>query len=419
MFGSLVNAESNAEPQACLSFDSALTLAAQQDPTVAVARARQREAESDLKEARSLFRPQVASFARTGSGNTDVVDSTIQNQLGLRISQRVIDFGDARYARNAASYNVEATREDIQQARIAAAQEVALAFLAAQSVKQRLQVTEQRRDYFRRQLDSVNKLLEQGGATLSEQADVAAQLADAQAFYLELQFQLQQAMTQIAINTGNEQGLCDNDDVSSYLSRHLDTIATSEDAVSLALQQSPSVKALQNRADSLNAEYRREKRNSLPIIEVVAIASYSSIGSNSDFEFQDRVGIDVSVPLYTGNALTARKQRTASREAAARGQLQDARRQLREQVQITWYRSLSLQRQLKSRQTVVAQYTRQLQAAEMEYELGTRTLPDLVEVRLEYEQGNLQRIQTELELMQQKLLLLSLTARLPLEVAQK
>ncbi|MDM3871340.1 TolC family protein [Porticoccus sp. W117] len=411
-FALFASATSAVAEQSCLSFEQTLALSAKLDPAVAVARARSREAASDLREAKSLYKPQINAFGRTGSGNTDVVDSTIQNQIGLRISQRVLDFGDARYARRAANSNLEASKEDIRLARLAAAQESALAFLAALNVQKQLDITAERRDYFRQQLESVDKLLDQGGATLSERADVAAQLADAQAFYLELQFQLQQAQTRIAINTGNEQDLCPSNDLGGYLNAQVHTLPNSEAAVSLALNESPTIKALQNRADSFNAEYQREKRNRLPIIDVVGIASYSSLGSGSDFEFQDRIGIDVSVPLYTGSALGARKQRSASREAAARSELQDARRQLREQVHITWYRISSLERQLKSRETVVEQYRKQLDAAEMEYELGTRTLPDLVEVRLEYEQGNLARIQTEFELLQQRVGLLVLTARL-------
>lgn len=63
-----------AQAQQCLSFSSAMTLAAEQDPAVLVAKARQQEAQSDLQEAQSLYRPQVSAF-----GRTDVVDSTIQN----------------------------------------------------------------------------------------------------------------------------------------------------------------------------------------------------------------------------------------------------------------------------------------------------------------------------------------------------
>ena len=406
-----VLAATSLQAQECLSFTQALNLSAQQDPAVIVARARQQEAESDLEEARSLYRPQVSAFARTGSGNTDVVDSNIQNQLGVRVTQRIFDFGNAKYTREAADFNLQAAGEDIIQA---AAQQVALSFLQAQTADQRLAATAERQDYFRRQLTSVDKLLKQGGATLSDRADVAAQLADAEAFYLELQFQKQQALTQIAINTDVELPLCQTQDVAAILQSRLESLGSRETAVAEALQQSPLIKALRGRANSFNAEYQREKRNRLPIVEVVGVGSYSSTESSDDFEFQDRIGIDVSVPIYTGNALTAQRQRSASREAAARGELQDALRQLREQVQITWYRTQSLQQQLYSRETVADEYLKQLQAAEVEYDLGTRTLPDLVEVRLEYEQGTLERIQAELELMQQRVLLIALTATLPL-----
>jgi len=70
-----------------------------------------------------------------------------------------------------------------------------------------------------------------------------------------------------------------------------------------------------------------------------------------------------------------------------------------------------LQSQLLSRQDVEEQTRLQFEAAEIEQKAGAKTLRDLVEIRLEYEQAGFQRIRTKYDLMRQQLQLLTLTAR--------
>ena len=63
-----------------------------------------------------------------------------------------------------------------------------------------------------------------------------------------------------------------------------------------------------------------------------------------------------------------------------------------------------------SREDVEKQTRLQFEAAEIEQKAGAKTLRDLVEIRLEYEQAGFQRIRTKHDLMRQQLQLLTLTA---------
>ena len=117
----------------------------------------------------------------------------------------------------------------------------------------------------------------------------------------------------------------------------------------LTAEEETSFNELKAKADSLQAQAQRRKRERLPVISVVGVASYGTIGGTSDqFELQERVGIDVAVPLYAGNAITARRNRAGAQEAAARGQANSARRQLEQDVRISYRRILSLEAQLVS-----------------------------------------------------------------------
>jgi len=64
-----------------------------------------------------------------------------------------------------------------------------------------------------------------------------------------------------------------------------------------------------------------------------------------------------------------------------------------------------------SRQDVEEQTRLQFEAAQIEQKAGAKTLRDLVEIRLEYEQAGFQRIRTKYDLMREQLQLLTLTGK--------
>lgn len=398
----------------CLSFGEAMELAASQDPNVEAARAEKREAAADLKEARSLTRPQLTGFGRTGLGDVGAVNGVVQNQFGLRASQRLYDFGDARLAREAARSREGAGEENIRQEKLLSAQEAAGNYLDHLEADAQLRATEERRRYFQDLLRSVDALLGRGGATISERADVAARLADAEAAALELRFLKDSAATRIGLDTGTDLPLCDAASADTVLGRDVPLFSTMDEAVETALWSNPSLKALEKRADSVDAERRREKRARLPVVEIVGIAAYASNGSSGVYDFQERVGIDVSIPLYSGSSLSARSDRAEARGALAGADAARARRQLREDVSITFQRILSLEAQLVSRQSVEKHKSYEFAAANKEFAHGVRTLRDLIETRLDYEDAMLDRIRAEFELKRRRLELLTLTAQLPL-----
>jgi len=372
----------------CLHFDDALKLAAQTDPAVLTARAQQAEAEANVTEAKSLFKPQISAFGRSGLGDVGVVDSAIQNQLGLRVSQRLFDFGDAKYARRIANFNLEATAADIRQAQMLAAQESGLLFLSLMEVDEQLEITKQRYDFFKRQLNAVD----------------------------ELQFQREQAETRLTISTGVDSASCKTVDLNNYFRTQMAGLTSSEQAISKAIDENPALAALEKRADALGAESKRERLNHLPVIDVVGLSSYTSGEDNSSsFELQNRVGLDISVPIFSGNSLRARKRQAAARENAARSEALDARRQLRESVSIIYRRINSLDRQLSSRENVEEQKLEQFSAAEAEYSAGVRALPDLIDIRIDYEQSSLDRIRIQYDLLQQRLQLLIFTSLFSLD----
>ncbi|MBC8118761.1 MAG: TolC family protein, partial [Burkholderiaceae bacterium] len=292
-------------PTQCLRFGEALALGARLAPEVQTAEARLAEGEAELAQARALFRPQLSTFVRTGIGDSGLTDSQIENQIGLRGTQRIFDFGDSRFARQAARATVAARQFDIAAAEAAAAETVGQSYLGWLETRDRLQATRQREAYFGRQLASTESLLGQGGATVADRADIDAEYLEAQSARTELEFLLERFGTRLAISTKRTNDPCAADDVSQTLSQMLQASAN-EGIVAATLATSPQIASLRSSADSLLAAAYREARSRFPVISVTGISSYAVDDFDTRGALRNRAGIDVSIPLYSGKAQTAR-----------------------------------------------------------------------------------------------------------------
>lgn len=392
----------------CLPLADAMQAAAIASPDVAIAEAQIAGAKADLRLARSLSSPQVSSFARTQTGDGGLTGNAIDNQVGLRASQRLWDFGDARYAREAAKSRVGAAEQAQLSIEAEASRRVALSYISALEAYERKQVTSEREDYFRRQLSSLQAALEIGGATRSEVAEVAARLAEAEAERFEIEFLIEQSTLQVATDVNRPVALCY--DRSPELPGTADGFSDME--TDLALISNPNIEAARRNLGSLKADQERAKRERLPVIDVVAIGSYTYLDQFNTWEFRDRIGVDVSVPIFSGAALNARSQAADAEVARAQADLVRQRRQMREDILISRRRALSFYAQSVRRASVEDRKLEQFEAAEIEFEAGLKTLPDLVEDRLDYEEARIELIRIKYALLAERLNLLALTGQL-------
>ena len=398
----------------CLALTDAMGLAAARAPEVAGAQARLAQAEAEARAARSLRRPQVSTFGRSSVGDTGLTSSQIENQIGVQVSQRIYDFGDARLAETAARNQVDQRTYEIEAQQAESAQMLADAYLTRLETLAVMDVVSERRDYFGRQRDAVADLLARGGATRADRAQIEAQLANAEADALELQCLAERSATRSREYAGVVVGeLCDDAQAAADLSGQMSGLETLDTLVRAALSENPMIGARLSAVRSLEARLDRARRNRLPVIEAVGIASYVYDDQREDWEGRDRLGVDVSVPLYTGQALAAERDQAAAQLEAERSALRTLQRNMREEAEIAFRRSISLEAQLIRREAVAASQAEYFEAIEGEFEYGLGTLPDLVDARLAHEQAQIDVISARFDWLRQKLELLRLTGRTP------
>ena len=400
-----VTGQSSTASSQCLTFTEALAQASRVAPSVGTATARLAESEAELMQARSLFRPQVSSFARTGLGDTGLTDSRIENQVGIRVSQRVFDFGDSRFAREAARAGIAASRSDVRAEQATAAETVGRDYLAWLEAGERLRATRERETYFEQQLTATEKLLTTGGATVSDRADIEAEALEAQSARIELEFLLERFATRLAINTRLRVLPCSKDDATQAIVRLSADLPTDPIA---AATNNPRLEVVRRNADRLEAVAKREAAARFPVVSIGSISSYAFEDLRGGGAIRNRVGVDVSVPLYSGNAQTARVLAARARTQQARGRVGEAQRQLEEDLSISTRRVAALRGQAVRRDRAKEARAEQLNAAELQFERNLRTLPELIEVRLMYETALLASIETSYELLRQQLTIVQL-----------
>jgi len=392
----------------CLPIGTIIDLSRLNSPEANIARAQIGEAEADITAAKKLFEPQLSVFGRSGLGDTGIIDSGVSNQIGVRASQRVYDFGDSKYAKRAAQAGLEAQQYQAQTTTNVAVLSTLRSIIDYQQSLAQSALTAERRNFFKEQKTLTEALLSEGGATLTELANVSSRLAEAESFYQELQFVQSRSLTQIKSDVQSSRKVCDTDLKLEEIFPIVVHLQAPGYAKQVVREYSPLLLGLSKRIENLDANLERQKRSRLPVISIVGTGSYSSLDRFDDFEFRDRLGVDVSVPL-TGGTIRSEQQRASARSNIARAEYARALRSSEENVEITIHRIKSLKEQLVHLRETEKQMKLRFDSAQIEKDAGVRTLQDLIETRLEYEQAGLTRIGAEFEIERQLLVLLEQT----------
>ncbi len=160
--------------------------------------------------------------------------------------------------------------------------------------------------------------------------------------------------------------------------------------VQQAIEQNLDVLAAQAAAETARQEMRRQRAGHYPTLDLNASADYrkqaNNFGSTSfNTERNDNViGLDLDIPIYQGGLVSARTREARHRLSQASEQLHSATRKAELDTRNA-YRGIltdiaqikALAQSLKSTQTAV-------EAAEAGFEVGTRTVVDVLNAQREF-----------------------------------
>lgn len=151
-----------------------------------------------------------------------------------------------------------------------------------------------------------------------------------------------------------------------------------------ARQNSPILTALRQDVEAAREEARRAQSGHLPRLSLIASAGRSESDTLTTFKQSARtssVGVQLSVPLYAGGAVSAQARQAAAREAQAQAEL-DARTQaVMTEVDKQYRLFVSSQLRIQAADRAVESATTLLEATRKSLAGGIRTNMDVLEAR--------------------------------------
>jgi len=377
--------------------------AEQHDRELAVARAAHGAADPQRRQASALWRPGVGMTAAAGWGYGDSQMRGAQfTAPGLGTSNGV-NFGTSitggtatRVALQASQplYNPERRAQQQQlnlQADMGDLQWQAAQQAAMLRTSQRyldLAVAQEQLAVLDSQLDAVNKAATEaqdrfdiGAAPITAVHEASAQRAQLQARRLAAQAERDIKRRQLADATGLPE---------ASLQARLPS-ATLPAAQALAPWQeqaaagNPGIRLQQLAADIARAEADKHRASAAPRLDLVAQAEQQRLSGSGDYGSGARntqtnamLGVQLTVPLYTGGWQSAKEEESLARWNEAQAQLDATREAVARQVHAAWLGLQAGAEQVRALQEALTASDARQDATRTGYEVGHRTLLDVL-----------------------------------------
>lgn len=375
-----------ATQQAVLTLESAVQDAVGWHPSVDRAIAALSASGQEIAEAKAGYYPQISggigpSLSITGG-------TSWRPRATLSGTQMLYDFGKVRSSVDGATAGERISRAELLLAVDGLARNTSFAVIEVQRYHALLAVAQDQLE----SLNAIDRLVQlrvrRGASTRSDGTQAAARIESARATILQITAELQRWQSNLRYLVGREGPTDVTPDVPVWLNRACQVVNPNWDQVPAIMQ------ALAQR-DEAQAAYRGTRAARLPTV---------SLGVEVDTDIRDpfsqrndvSIGITVSSSLYQGGARRARERAAfhalQSAEAALAAERLEARRTLAEgQEQIG---------NLKERIEAIGQRRASMEETGMLYrlqyfELGTRTLLDLLNAQQELHQTRFDEVNAE------------------------
>ncbi len=380
----------------CTSIDEVIEIARRTSPEASIATANVDAQASVLDEVRAGGRPQVQAYARSFSGDSELSDTRLSNQAGLRVTQDLFDFSKRRLQADAARAEVRAAQAVVARARDETAHVAADAYLAYLHAEARQLALQSERDALSELAAALNDLSESGAVTADEVRDANARLAEVTAEMATLALTQEEALLSLEFEVGPVGvGACSVQNVRSLLTGSQYTSLNTARTVELALSNDPRIRQADALLEARDAEKEYEERSNLPTVRAIGALSYANDDLRDDWRLRDQVGLEFSIPLGTGGAKSARERGAVARRAAMQRERQLLIREIEREARLAagaYEAGLGL---TQARQAVVDDKLAQFELVSDAFDQGFRTLEDIVEVRTELSRAQLDLLQAE------------------------
>lgn len=155
--------------------------------------------------------------------------------------------------------------------------------------------------------------------------------------------------------------------------------ASLDEWTAMALDNNPGIVSAKYDAEIAKKEIERQDAGDSPAVDLVG--SYNLARSDARFgtDYNDAlVGLQLSLPLYTGGGVAAATRQARYQYQAAQEVLEQRRRAVQTQVRNAYRGALATMSRVEALEAAVVSATSALEATEAGFEVGTRTLVDVL-----------------------------------------
>ncbi len=412
--------------------------ARQHDPDMAVALAAQQAGQTRRAQASALWRPTVAataaggamgaqtstagaSFSAPGFGASSNVgfNTSVDNSLGVRwsLGARMPIYSPERTAQGR-KLTLSADLADVQwqAAEQALMLQTAERYFAVALAEDALRLLQRQQLAVNKALVEAQDRFELGDTPVTDTHEAAARARAIDAQVLAAEVDLQIAQRALADTTGW-------------------SVDALQVAPAPALLASPALPALPKwldqaaaanpglRQQTLAVEVARQDvaqyaRGAGTTVDLVAQASREHLsgsgryGHGSNTAQQHLVGVQITVPLYTGGQRSARQQELLHLQTKAEAELDRARQQVAQQTRAAWLRLQSGAARTDAQNAALRASQARLDATQLGRQVGDRTTLDLLNAQNDAAGAELAMAQLRTSLTLERLRLLALTGQL-------
>jgi len=379
------------------TFEETLGLTYRSNPTLQAERAGVRVAEETIIQARAGWMPSVsasASISHTtteSSGGFFNQSNTVTPQsYRIDASQAIWRGGEINGAISQAEANVQAVREQLR------GTEQTILALAATSyldVRRDVAIAEIRRnnvEVLLAQLDAAEDRFEVGEITRTDVSQAEARLSSARA-------QFAAALSQLAASRARYAAVVGQYPATLAPEPPLPEMPTTlEDALEIALDFSPTLRAAAFTENSARAAIQTARGAYMPDVSLNASASQGRDQQQSGDQ-TDRLSVtaQVSVPIFTGGLNRSRVRQAVFNSDQARMRVTAARRQVTEVVTTTYNNLVASQSVIASSQQSVEANEIALEGVQQEAFVGLRTTLDVLNAEQELLDARLTLVSAE------------------------
>ncbi|MBS4047495.1 MAG: TolC family outer membrane protein [Alphaproteobacteria bacterium] len=375
------------QPASAQSLTEVFSAAYNNNPTLLAARAALRATDEGVPQALSGWRPTVSVTGERGWQDVEYTPESASatsgtmnpNTLQLTVSQPLYRGGRTEAATDAAEAQILAGRQDLASTERRVLLDAVTAYMDVVQNQAVLDLTRNNEEVLRRQLEAVRERFRVGEITRTDVAQSESRLSRATADRISAEGALVSSRAVLARVIGEMPRTLAAPPPLPQLPQ------SEEEAVGISFDENPDLQAARFREVAAKNDVRVASGALLPTVSLNASASKADENTRNNFR-QDtqRVGLQVTVPLYEGGSVYSQTRQRKQTHNQRRIQVEEQRRSVRQSVVQAWENLSTSRSNITARVSQVQAARIALEGVQQEAEVGSRTTLDVLDQEQEY-----------------------------------